>query len=82
MSDWAISSTTKMICIHLPVINRPNLIIGKVYDVRRTTLKDGRKRFAVKTEINSIFISDDNGSMFIPLADWREQQIDSILNDE
>ena len=72
---------TKVICIKnsMPgrTIGYKYLTIGKVYS--------GEPRF----DVNCYLLTDDNNetclyhkSNFMLLADWREKQIDSILEDE
>ena len=74
---------TKLICIN------PFYHSGKDYEIGSVfTIKKNINRWVSLNEIHAVFVhcekEEDKLSIwnyFIPLADWREQQINNILND-
>ena len=76
----------KLICLksHLPVswkneLHPLNLTVGKIYDVVEHYPKESY--WWVLNDNNKISNYTKDKGIFMSLAEWRDQQIDAILND-
>jgi hypothetical protein len=66
----------KVICIR----KHTQLEIGKIYSAVRVNIKD-HSGYRMIGESGWLVVVDDKFEFVIPLAEWREQQINSILDE-
>jgi hypothetical protein len=77
----------KIICIKKGFSDRDlsELIVGESYEVTRvTTTKKGNHYFFIRIKgrtVHKLFSMKSMDDVFITLAQWRDKQINSILND-
>ena len=67
----------KMVCLTKQFENR-GFKQYEIYDIE--TVPD-KKKIVIKTTIPSTYIANDNNFLFIRVADLRERQIKSVLDD-
>jgi len=71
----------KYVCISNDMYNY--LTIGKVYSIKKISIKDIKTYILYQDHLLPMqFTHNTVKKLFIPLSEWRNQQIDKILNDE
>jgi len=71
----------KYVCINNDMYNY--LTIGKVYNIKKILINNSETYILYQDHLLPMnFTHNTAKKLFIPLSEWRNQQIDKILNDE
>jgi len=59
--------------------NKPDLTVGKIYDLIQYKNVDGERAYYYVSDNGTELLYSDDDKELIPLEQWRDNQIESVL---